>query len=154
MGYIETLATERRARLIRLGRGPIVIPPPWKGMDDTPFWPFMWMGDLVFGEIRPEVGYLTIRAIQERVSSHFGLTISQLLSLDRGNRICRPRQLAIYLARLHTKHSTNELGRRFGDRDHSTIINAVKRITARLLHDEALALDLRAIEDSLGVGHA
>ena len=71
---------------------------------------------------------VTIDEIQKAVSTHFDVKQIDLLSARRAVAIARPRQIAMYLAKRLTTRSLPEIGRKFGNRDHSTVIHAVKRI--------------------------
>ena len=71
---------------------------------------------------------VTIDEIQKAVSAHFDLKPLDLVSARRAVVVARPRQIAMYLAKRLTTRSLPEIGRKFGGRDHSTVIHAVKRI--------------------------
>lgn len=71
---------------------------------------------------------ITIDEIQRAVSSHFAVKQIDLISERRAVAIARPRQIAMYLAKRLTTRSLPEIGRKFGNRDHSTVIHAVRRI--------------------------
>ena len=71
---------------------------------------------------------ITIDEIQKLVSAHFELKPLDLVSARRSRAIARPRQIAMYLAKRLTTRSLPEIGRKFGGRDHSTVIHAVKKI--------------------------
>ncbi|VVT21211.1 Chromosomal replication initiator protein DnaA [Sphingomonas sp. EC-HK361] len=71
---------------------------------------------------------VTIDEIQKRVSAHFELKPLDLVSARRARAVARPRQIAMYLAKRLTTRSLPEIGRKFGGRDHSTVIHAVRRI--------------------------
>ncbi len=71
---------------------------------------------------------LTIDEIQRKVAEHYRLKLSDLLSARRAREVARPRQVAMYLAKKLTARSLPEIGRRFGGRDHTTVMHAVKRI--------------------------
>jgi chromosomal replication initiator protein len=71
---------------------------------------------------------ITIDEIQRAVSSHFEVKQIDLISARRAVAIARPRQIAMYLAKRLTTRSLPEIGRKFGNRDHSTVIHAVRRI--------------------------
>jgi chromosomal replication initiator protein len=73
---------------------------------------------------------VTIDEIQKRVGAHFDLKPLDMVSERRARAIARPRQIAMYLAKRLTTRSLPEIGRKFGGRDHSTVIHAVKRIEA------------------------
>ncbi|MCX6956752.1 MAG: chromosomal replication initiator protein DnaA [Verrucomicrobia bacterium] len=71
---------------------------------------------------------LTIETIQKRVADHFQIRHSDMTSKRRPNNIAIPRQIAMYLARVLTKHSLQEIGDAFGGRDHGTVIHACKAV--------------------------
>lgn len=71
---------------------------------------------------------ITIDEIQRAVSSYFELKPLDLVSARRARVVARPRQIAMYLAKRLTTRSLPEIGRKFGGRDHSTVIHAVRRI--------------------------
>lgn len=77
---------------------------------------------------------VTVEAVQKAVASHFSVRIADLKGPRRHKGISRPRMIAMFLARELTGSSFPEIGLRFGGKDHSTVINACKRITA--LSDE------------------
>jgi chromosomal replication initiator protein len=78
----------------------------------------------------------SIAEIQAAVGTHFGLTPSELLSTTRSARIAWPRQIAMHLARELTGESLPAIGRHFGGRDHTTVLHACRRVSARLANDE------------------
>ncbi len=71
---------------------------------------------------------VTIDEIQKLVSQHFELKPLDLISARRARAVARPRQIAMYLAKRLTTRSLPEIGRKFGGRDHSTVIHAVRRV--------------------------
>ncbi|MGN6277939.1 MAG: chromosomal replication initiator protein DnaA [Sphingomonas sp.] len=82
------------------------------------------LGDVLRGSQRR----ITIDEIQRAVSAHFELKPLDLVSARRARVVARPRQIAMYLAKRLTTRSLPEIGRKFGGRDHSTVIHAVRRI--------------------------
>ena len=82
------------------------------------------LGDVLRGAQRR----VTIDEIQKLVSSHFELKPLDLISARRSRVVARPRQIAMYLAKRLTTRSLPEIGRKFGGRDHSTVIHAVRKI--------------------------
>ncbi|TPG39177.1 chromosomal replication initiator protein DnaA [Sphingomonas koreensis] len=82
------------------------------------------LGDVLRGSQRR----VTIDEIQRAVSAHFELKPLELVSARRARIVARPRQIAMYLAKRLTTRSLPEIGRKFGGRDHSTVIHAVRRI--------------------------
>lgn len=92
-----------------------------------------------------------IEDIQRVVSSHYQLSKQDLLSARRNRAIVLPRQVAMYLAKSMTPRSLPEIGRRFGNRDHTTVLHAVRKIEKLLASDTSLARDVenlkRRVED-------
>jgi len=84
---------------------------------------------------------VTVEEIQRRVGEHFNIRLSDLIGPKRNRIIARPRQIAMFLAKQLTARSLPDIGRRFGGRDHTTVIHAIKRI------DELRALDTQIAED-------
>lgn len=82
------------------------------------------LGDVLRGSQRR----VTIDEIQKLVSTHFDLKPVDLVSARRARAVARPRQIAMYLSKRLTTRSLPEIGRKFGGRDHSTVIHAVRRI--------------------------
>jgi chromosomal replication initiator protein len=78
----------------------------------------------------------SIAEIQAAVGAHFGLSHGELLSTTRATRIAWPRQVAMYLARELTGESLPAIGRHFGGRDHTTVLHACRRASARLDGDD------------------
>ncbi len=85
---------------------------------------------------------LTIDEIQRKVAEHYRLKLSDLLSARRAREVARPRQVAMYLAKKLTPRSLPEIGRRFGGRDHTTVMHAVKRIEELRAGDRELDNDV------------
>src|SRR3984893_12541315 len=75
---------------------------------------------------------ITIDQIQRKVAEHFDVRLADMTSKRRPANIAFPRQVAMYLARKHTKSSLNEIGDAFGGRDHGTVLHAFKAVTARM----------------------
>ena len=79
----------------------------------------------------------SVGEIQAAVGEHFGLSPEELLSTARTARIAWPRQVAMYLARELTGESLPAIGRHFGGRDHTTVLHAWRRTSARIIADDA-----------------
>jgi len=92
---------------------------------------------------------LTIDDIQRRVADHYALKINDLISPRRAREIARPRQVAMYLAKMLTPRSLPEIGRRFGGRDHTTVMHAVKRIESLRATDHELDRDINRLRHAL-----
>jgi chromosomal replication initiator protein len=92
---------------------------------------------------------VTIDEIQKRVSDHFKIRQAEMVSARRARAVARPRQIAMYLAKQLTPRSLPEIGRRFGGRDHTTVIHAVKQIEKLRAADSEIDADVRALLRSL-----
>jgi len=79
----------------------------------------------------------TVPEIQAAICEHFGLSSGELLSAARTQRVAWPRQIAMYLARELTAESLPAIGRQFGGRDHTTVLHAWRRTSARIAADES-----------------
>ncbi len=93
---------------------------------------------------------VTVDDIQKAAAEHFGLKQADLISQQRTRAVARPRQAAMWLAKQLTTRSLPDIGRRFGDRDHTTVLHAVRRIEALKATDVQLARDLDALMRKLG----
>ena len=71
---------------------------------------------------------VTIDEIQKRVAEHFNIRLAEMTSARRARAVARPRQVAMYLAKQLTSRSLPEIGRKFGGRDHTTVMHAVRKI--------------------------
>ena len=85
---------------------------------------------------------LTIEEIQRKVAEHYNIRLSDMIGPKRLRNIARPRQVAMYLAKQLTPRSLPEIGRRFGGRDHTTIIHGVRKIEELMSTDSQLSDDL------------
>ncbi len=92
---------------------------------------------------------ITVDDIQKATAEHYGLKQSDLLCERRTRAVARPRHVAMYLAKALTTRSYPDIGRRFGGRDHTTVLHAVKRIEALKAEDAALAADLETLTRKL-----
>ena len=92
---------------------------------------------------------ITVDEIQKTTADHFGLKQADLLSERRTRSIARPRQVAMYLCKLHTTRSYPDIGRRFGGRDHTTVLHGVKKIEQLIGTDEQIARDVEALSRKL-----
>ena len=88
---------------------------------------------------------ITVDEIQKATSEHFGLKQADLISPGRARALARPRQAAMWLAKQLTTRSLPDIGRRFGGRDHTTVLHAVRRIEELRAADPQLARDLEVL---------
>ena len=94
---------------------------------------------------------VTIEDIQRAVCAHFRIDKSEMASQRRVRSLARPRQIAMYLAKELTPRSFPEIGRRFGGRDHSTVIHAVRTIENLRQQDADMDADIQKIRRALTV---
>jgi chromosomal replication initiator protein len=97
---------------------------------------------------------VTIQEIQKKVAEHWNIRVSEMSSARRSRNIARPRQVAMYLAKQLTSKSLPDIGRHFGDRDHTTVMHAVSRVTALMAADAAFAEDVELLRRMLESGQA
>ncbi len=99
----------------------------------------------VFNQIR----VVTVDKIQNVVSNYFNIPLSEMLSQRRSRPLARPRQIAMYLAKKMTSRSLPEIGRRFANRDHTTVIHAVKTISRLSDQDDEMKKNINQIQTLL-----
>lgn len=87
-----------------------------------------------------------IEEIQRIVSRHYNVPKTELLSNRRTRTIVKPRQVAMYLAKAMTPRSLPEIGRRFGNRDHTTVLHAVRKIEGLVKTDPALEQEIELLK--------
>ena len=89
---------------------------------------------------------INIESIQNIVADHFDLNIQEMLSPRRSRSLARPRQIAMYLAKQYTTSSLPDIGRKFSNRDHTTVIHAVKKIEELIKKDNEIRQNIIAIK--------
>ena len=92
---------------------------------------------------------VTIEEIQRRVAEHWNIRLTDMSSARRARAVARPRQVAMYLAKQLTSRSLPEIGRKFGNRDHTTVMHAVSRIGELMERDPAFAEDVELLRRML-----
>ena len=88
---------------------------------------------------------ITIEDIQKKVAEHYSLRMADMLSARRARAVARPRQVAMYLAKQLTPRSLPEIGRKFGGRDHTTVMHAIRRIEELRAVDAVLNEDIEQL---------
>jgi len=88
---------------------------------------------------------ITIDEIQKRVAEHFNIRVADMHSARRARAVARPRQVAMYLAKQLTPRSLPEIGRKFGGRDHTTVIHAVRKVEELSAYDAAFREDVELL---------
>jgi len=92
---------------------------------------------------------VSIEEIQRKVAEHYNLRLTDMVSARRARNVARPRQVAMYLAKQLTQRSLPEIGRRFGNRDHTTVMHAVSRVAELIGQDAAFAEDVALLRKVL-----
>ncbi|MFV0473567.1 MAG: chromosomal replication initiator protein DnaA [Pikeienuella sp.] len=92
---------------------------------------------------------VTIEEIMRKVADHYNLRLSDMTSARRARAVARPRQMAMFLAKTLTSKSLPEIGRKFGGRDHTTVMHAVKRIESLSDTDSQIAEDVELLRRML-----
>lgn len=92
---------------------------------------------------------ITIDEIQRKVAEHYNIKLSDMHSARRARQVARPRQVAMFLAKQLTARSLPEIGRKFGGRDHTTVMHAVRKIEELVGDDASFAQDVEVIRRAL-----
>ncbi|MBI3441559.1 MAG: chromosomal replication initiator protein DnaA [Proteobacteria bacterium] len=106
--------------------------------------------DLLQDLLRANDRRASVEDIQRKVAEHYNIRISDMHSPRRARMVARPRQIAMYLAKALTEHSLPEIGRKFGGRDHTTIMHGVRRIEEFLLTDRSLKEEVDLLKRAIG----
>ena len=89
---------------------------------------------------------ISIDDIQKQVANHYNIKVSDMHSARRSRAVARPRQVAMFLAKRLTSKSLPEIGRKFGGKDHTTVMHAVKRVEELMASDQEMANDVELLE--------
>ena len=92
---------------------------------------------------------ITVEEIQRKTSEHYNIRLSDMIGPKRLRSYARPRQVAMYLSKKLTSRSLPEIGRRFGGRDHTTVMHGVRRIEELKQSDSQIAEDLDLLDRAL-----
>jgi chromosomal replication initiator protein len=92
---------------------------------------------------------VTIEEIQRRVAEHYNMRLTDMSSPRRARAVARPRQIAMYLAKQLTSRSLPEIGRKFGNRDHTTVMHACAKVGELMERDAAFAEDVELLRRML-----
>ena len=162
-GVLELLA-ERITGNVRALEGALIRVVAFASLEDAPL--TVELAERVVGGLYDQPGArkpggprlaapaVTVERIQELTCAAFGISREELVSASRTARVTWPRQVAMFLAREHTSESLPHLGRRFGGRDHSTVLHACKRTAERLASDPEAHEAVRALTEQLLRGDA
>jgi chromosomal replication initiator protein len=103
----------------------------------------------ILKDVFSQIKVITVEKIQNVVSNYFNILLSEMLSQRRSRPLARPRQIAMFLAKKMTSRSLPEIGRRFANRDHTTVIHAVKTITRLSEQDDEMKKNINQIKSLL-----
>ncbi len=92
---------------------------------------------------------ITIEDIQKKVAERFNVKVSDMSSARRLRTVARPRQIAMYLSKTLTPRSLSEIGKKFGGKDHTTVMHAVKKIEELMISDAEFSEDIRLLKKIL-----
>ena len=105
--------------------------------------------DCLADVLRASERKITVEEIQRKVSEHYNIRLSDMIGPKRLRTYARPRQIAMFLSKQLTSRSLPEIGRRFGGRDHTTVMHGVKRIEELRAQDGQIAEDLEILRRAL-----
>ena len=105
--------------------------------------------DCLADVLRASERKITVEEIQRKVSEHYNIRLSDMIGPKRLRSYARPRQIAMYLCKQLTSRSLPEIGRRFGGRDHTTVMHGVRRIEELKTQDGQIAEDLEMLRRAL-----
>jgi chromosomal replication initiator protein len=105
--------------------------------------------DCLADVLRSSERKITVEEIQRKVSEHYNIRLSDMIGPKRLRSYARPRQVAMYLSKQLTSRSLPEIGRRFGGRDHTTVMHGVRRIEELKQSDSQIAEDLELLGRAL-----
>ena len=103
----------------------------------------------ILKDVLNQIKIITVDKIQNAVSNYFNIPLGEMLSQRRSRPLARPRQIAMYLSKKMTTRSLPEIGRRFANRDHTTVIHAVKTITRLSEQDDEMKRNIGQIKSLL-----
>ena len=92
---------------------------------------------------------IMIEDIQKKIAHHYGIRIADMGSTTRCRNVARPRQVAMYLSKLLTPKSLAEIGKKFGNKDHTTVMHAIKKIEALCKEDPEFSREVEVITRSI-----
>ena len=107
------------------------------------------VAEVLKGHIRPKDKMVTIDEIQRVVAEKFDIKVNDLKSKSRRRELVTPRQIAMYLARQLTNESLPQIGRKFGNKDHTTVIHSIKKVEADKSNNPIIFRIIEELKDQL-----
>ena len=108
-----------------------------------------FVSEILATTLRANQRKISIQEIQTKVAEHYRIRLAEMTSARRAREVARPRQVAMYLSKQLTPRSLPEIGRKFGGRDHTTVIHAVRQIEKLRAQDAELDADIRLLTRQL-----
>lgn len=143
-------AQERRARMSAAKQTPALASPP--PPEITPAARHDW---IIVATHEGSASVDTLKIITMRVCLYYHISRNDVISIRRAAHVVKGRHVAMYLAKEMTSRSLPSIGRFFGNRDHSTVLHAVRKISAQIQTDAVLAAEVEAIRRQIeGGDHA
>ncbi len=105
--------------------------------------------EVLYDLLRANDRRVTVDEIQRKVAEHYTIKLADMVSIRRARAVARPRQVAMYLCKQLTSRSLPEIGRKFGGRDHTTVIHAVKKVEELQASDASFAEDIELLRRML-----
>ena len=105
--------------------------------------------DILRDKLRATRSHITIEEIQKKVAEYFNIRVSEMSSPRRARIVTRPRHIAMYLAKELTARSLPDIGRQFGNRDHTTVLHAVRRVNTLRREDPRFSEDVELLRRML-----
>ena len=96
---------------------------------------------------------ITIDYIQKKISEHYNIKLAELNSAKRDKNLAKPRQVAMFLTKQLTNNSLPEIGRKFGGRDHTTVLYAIRKIEEEQKKDINLENDIKFLSKIIKKGN-
>ena len=101
--------------------------------------------------VHDDTASITVEDIQRLVADHYRVRVADLKSANRSKPLVTARQVAMYLIKKNLDKSLVEVGRHFGGKDHTTVINALKRVESQLSKDSDLKKDVDELRKEMGI---
>jgi chromosomal replication initiator protein len=145
---VQMFLAKRISSNVRELEGALIRVSAYAGLQDAPI-TIEFVSEVLANTLRHHQRRISIDEIQTKVSDHYRIRKAEMTSARRAREVARPRQVAMYLAKQMTQRSLPEIGRRFGGRDHTTVIHAVRQIEKLRAQDAELDADIRLLTRQL-----
>lgn len=110
---------------------------------------FSLVEEVLKGQIKPKDKMVTIDEIQKVVAEKYNIRVNDLKSKSRRRELVIPRQIAMYISKILTNDSLQQIGRKFGNKDHTTVIHSIKKVEEGKVKDPILFRVIEELKDQL-----